>query len=105
MRTFVENLQLTARRLCEVLRASLLVKGNFAKPHDVRSPRSGDHIRRCEPPGRCGERSEADFATSFRVLPKVALLQLKLINKTKFYIMKNSNDENFNATFGNTVLN
>ena len=34
----------------------------------------------------------------------VALLQLKLINKTKIYIMKNSNDENFNATIGNTVL-
>ena len=39
-----------------------------------------------------------------RVLPKVALLQLKLINKTKIYIMKNSNDETFNATFGNTML-
>ena len=34
----------------------------------------------------------------------VALLQLKLINKTKIYIMKNSNDETFNATIGNTVL-
>ena len=37
-------------------------------------------------------------------MPMVALLQLKLINKTKIYIMKNSNDENFNATIGNTVL-
>ena len=34
----------------------------------------------------------------------VALLQLKLINKTKIYIMKKSNDETFNATIGNTVL-
>ncbi|KAA0211500.1 MAG: hypothetical protein EDM69_02665 [Chlorobiota bacterium] len=25
---------------------------------------SGKHIRRCEPPERCGERSVADFATS-----------------------------------------
>ena len=41
---------------------------------------------------------------TFRVLPMVALLQLKLINKTKIYIMKNSNDENFNATIGNTML-
>ena len=39
-----------------------------------------------------------------RVLPKVALLQQKLIDKTKIYIMKNSNDETFNATFGNTML-
>ena len=31
-------------------------------------------------------------------------MQLKLINKTKIYIMKNSNDENFNATIGNTML-
>ena len=34
----------------------------------------------------------------------VAQLQLKLINKTKIYIMKKSNDETFNATIGNTVL-
>ena len=40
----------------------------------------------------------------FIVLPMVAQLQLKLINKTKIYIMKNSNDETFNATIGNTVL-
>lgn len=38
------------------------------------------------------------------VLPMVALLQLKLINKTKIYIMKKSNDETFNTTIGNTVL-
>ena len=38
------------------------------------------------------------------VLPMVAQLQLKLINKTKIYIMKKSNDETFNATIGNTVL-
>ena len=34
----------------------------------------------------------------------VAQLQLKLINKTKIYIMKKSNDETFNATIGNTML-
>ena len=44
------------------------------------------------------------IAPNVRVLPKVALLQQKLIDKTKIYIMKNSNDETFNATFGNTVL-
>ena len=44
------------------------------------------------------------IAGNGRVLPMVALLQLKLINKTKIYIMKNSNDETFNATIGNTVL-
>ena len=38
------------------------------------------------------------------VFSMVALLQLKLINKTKFYIMKNSNDENFNATYCKTSV-
>ena len=38
------------------------------------------------------------------VLPMVALLQQNLINKTNIYIMKNSNDETFNATIGNSVL-
>ena len=39
-----------------------------------------------------------------RVLPMVALLQQNLINKTKLNIMKNSNDETFNAIIGNSVL-
>ena len=34
----------------------------------------------------------------------VALLQLKLINKTKINIMTNTDKNNFNATIGNTVL-
>ena len=77
---------------------------NFTNPLVVRSPRSGGTRSGCNPRERCGERSGADFATTFRVLPMVAQLQLKLINKTKIYIMKNSNDETFNATIGNTVL-
>ena len=51
------------------------------------------------------ETALAALHITFRVLPMVALLQLKLINKTKIYIMKKSNDETFNATIGNTVLN
>ncbi len=61
---------------CSLVKVVCVVRSFYAcaKPPDVRSPRSDEYIKRWKPPGRCGERSEADFATSFCKLAMEPLL-------------------------------
>ena len=49
---------------------------NFTNPLVVRSPRSGGTRSGCNPRERCGERSGADFATTFRRLARLRAQEL-----------------------------
>ena len=51
---------------------------NFTNPLVVRSPRSGGTRSGCNPRERCGERSGADFATTFRGFAKERIRKTKL---------------------------
>ena len=58
----------------------------------------------CNPPNRCGERSGADFATSFWVLPKAGFLAQKLNRRTNVEPCTNAQLKPFSPAFGNTLL-
>ena len=77
---------------------------NFTNQLVVRSPRSGGTRSGCNPRERCGERSGADFATTWRGFARAGLFCLLVVNITKFSIKTKRDEETFTPALAKPLL-